>query len=437
MSIDEAFAQFDRAPLASASIGQAHAAVLHDGTAVVVKVRRPGVLDKVDVDLQILQNLAARAQRNRQWAEQFDFPALVGDFSRTLREELDYGLEAENAAQFAAMFRDSPGVHIPVVYRELSSAHVLTIERMTGLRVDQPQVLEQNGVEVRALATRLVEMNLTMAFDHGLFHADPHPGNYFIEQSGRIAVIDFGMVGRLSSQHRNDLAAFFVAVDTGDSSRASDVLLRLCRPRAATDRDALEDDVDRLVRRYYGKDLASLRLSEILGDLMGVLRNRHLALPTPYALLFKAWAMLEGTVARLDPHASIATFISAHVRRLLSAQYSPSAMLGRVAESSLEAAQIGIELPRRAMRLLDDLERGTLTLQLQPANTDEVLDRLERLTNRLVTAAITSALIIGLAILMLLYHPYGSTRWLGISFYIALGAALLFGSQLLRTRLRG
>lgn len=435
--LERAFERLDETPVASASIGQAHAANLADGTEVIVKVRRPGTVPLVETDLQILKNLAARVQRNPAWSEQFDFVTLLRDFSQTLHEELDYEQEAQNAAEFQAMFQSEPEVRIPVVYGEFSTARVMTLERMRGLRADDPEALVQSGVDPRALGERLARMHLKMVFEHGLFHADPHPGNFFIEPvTGRVGLIDFGMAGRLSQLQRDHLAAFLIAVDGHDALRATDALLRLCRPRTAFNREELAEDVERLIRRYYGKKLSMLRLSDVLRDVMDLMRRRHLALPTPYALLFKAWTMLEGVVMRLDPNASIATYISSHVQEVAASQYAPGAVLNRVRQSSFEAAEIGMELPRRLMLLLDDLERGTLAIQLRPTNTDEVLSRLERLTNRLVAAALTCAFIIGLAVLMLLYHPFGSQRWVGAAFFIGLLAAIVFGAGLAFTLFR-
>ena len=194
---DQVFASFNTQPLASASIGQAHLATLHDGTEVVVKVRRPQINEVIETDLAILQNLANRVSRRWEAAENYNLPGLVSDFAVSLRRELDYLSEGKNAERFAANFAADPDVHIPRVFWATTTARVLTLERITGTKVDNLAGLDRAGVDRSALATKAAGVAVRMVFEHGFFHADPHPGNLFIEPDGRIGLIDFGMVGEV------------------------------------------------------------------------------------------------------------------------------------------------------------------------------------------------------------------------------------------------
>ncbi|WP_455133716.1 ABC1 kinase family protein [Microbacterium aurum] len=198
---EHVFAQFDPVPLAAASIGQAYAATLHDGTEVVVKVRRPGVVAQVHEDLDILRNLADRADRRWDAIRQYDLPGLVEEFSRTLRAELDYLQEARNAERFAQEFAHAARVRIPRVHGETTTSRVLTLERMSGVRIDDLEGLDAAGIDRVALARLGADIVLTMVFDNRFFHADPHPGNMFVQPDGALALIDFGMVG---GAHRTD-----------------------------------------------------------------------------------------------------------------------------------------------------------------------------------------------------------------------------------------
>ncbi len=204
-TVDDIFDSFDLTPLASASIGQAHAATLADGTEVVVKVRRPGAVEQVEVDLEILQNLAAQADRRWEDAAGYDLPGLAEEFARTLRAELDYLAEGRNAERFAENFADHPGVHIPAIHWETTTSRVLTVERLRGLKVSDLDALDRADVDRPALAARAAEVVAQMSFDDGFFHADPHPGNLFIEADGRIGLIDFGMVGVVDTELRERL----------------------------------------------------------------------------------------------------------------------------------------------------------------------------------------------------------------------------------------
>jgi ubiquinone biosynthesis protein len=197
-----AFASVDLEPLASASIGQAHAARLHDGTEVVVKIRRPGAREQIEQDLWILEHSAAQASRHLHRRAQVDWVGLAEEFARILRAELDYELEGRNAERFAANFADDQQVQIPRVYWETTTADVITLERMRGIKVTDLDALDRSGVDRRALAQLATRTMAKMVFEDGFFHGDPHPGNFFVQPEGRIAIIDFGMVGALDDRLR-------------------------------------------------------------------------------------------------------------------------------------------------------------------------------------------------------------------------------------------
>ena len=222
------FASFEGTPLAAASIGQAHAAVAHDGTAVVVKVRRPRVATQVGVDLDILERSARLLARFLRPARRYDIVGLTNEFAATLRAELDYLVEAANAERFARNFAARPEVRIPRVYRHETTTQVITLERLRGLKPDDVGALRDAGIDLPALAHRCADVMLTMIFEHGFFHADPHAGNFFVAHDGTIGLIDFGMVGRLdhstrdaldSHAHRRRRRQHRTARDCGDAPR--------------------------------------------------------------------------------------------------------------------------------------------------------------------------------------------------------------------------
>lgn len=228
------FDGFERKPLASASIGQAHAATL-DGVEVVVKVRRPGVVETVNQDLDILENLAQQATRRWDFARDHDVLGLVREFSETLHHELDYLREGRNAEQFARNFADDPAVHIPVVHWETTSSRVLTLERIRGIKIHDVEAISAAGIDRSELAERATGVLCRMVFEHGVFHADPHPGNFFVEEDGTLGIIDFGMVGTIDDELKETLGDILVAIVRGDPSRATSALLRLNRsPRGST-----------------------------------------------------------------------------------------------------------------------------------------------------------------------------------------------------------
>ena len=300
-SLADHFASFDRAPIAAASIGQVHAATLHDGTDVVVKVRRPGVIERVGVDLELLERLAGVAARRSVIARRYDPVGLVREFGATLHAELDYLREGRNAELIASGFADDPGVHVPAVFWDLTRDDVITEERVRGTKVDDVRALDAAGLDRAEVARAFADAYLSMVFVHGFFHADPHPGNVFVEPGGRIGFVDFGMVGAVTGVAARGLGSVLLSLVAIDAVKMADGLLRLGIAYDDVDRPALERDLDRILGRYARLPLEQLRIGPLLVDLMAVVREHRLRLPSDLALLLKTVMMCEGVAAQLDP----------------------------------------------------------------------------------------------------------------------------------------
>ena len=260
-AVSELFAQFDSQPLAAASIGQAHAATLHDGTEVVLKVRRPGVVEQVEEDWEILLNLAATMSRHWEFAAAYDVVGLAQEFAQTLRTELNYLQEARNAERFAANFADDPKVHIPRVYWDLTTSRVLTLERIRGTKISELSALDEGGIKRQELAARGTEVILHMIFADGFFHADLHPGNFFIEPDGRFGLIDFGMVGTLDDRDQEHLAQLVLALLNADYEQLVDALLAMDVTQERVERRPLRRDLQYLIEPYVGQPLSEIDLT--------------------------------------------------------------------------------------------------------------------------------------------------------------------------------
>jgi len=320
--LHELFDSFVDAPLACASIGQAHAATLPGGIDVVVKVRRPGVVGDVELDLDVITKIVALISWSSRRVRSLNAMDIVEQFSTTLRHELDYAREADNVERFAANFAGDPDVRIPAVHRELSCARVLTLERLRGLKIDDLGALSAAGIDRVALARRATSLVLRSVFEHGFFHADPHPGNFFIEPGGRIGLIDFGMVGEVDASTRAALRSVLVALATGDAAPLVEGTMRLGISRESTDTDALAADLDDLIATDLSKPLGELSLGRVLSSVLGVVRRHHLRFPSNLALLGKTLGMCEGLAAHLDPQFRLTEAIAPYVAQLLA---SPAA----------------------------------------------------------------------------------------------------------------
>lgn len=393
---EEVFAQFDPQPLAAASIGQAYAATLHDGTPVVVKVRRPGAVAQINEDLEILESLAARADTRWETAHQYNLPGIVAEFSRSLRAELDYLHEGRNAERFAANFADSPDVAVPRVFWDTTTSRVLTVERVSGVRVDDLAALDAAGIDRPALAQRGANTVLTMVFEHRFFHADPHPGNMFIHPDGAIALIDFGMVGQLDEEVTDQLAQVLLTFTQGDLDAFTTAVLALSVTKPAVDRDELRGSLGTLLAQYRGRPLSEISISHLLGQLLTLLRHHHLQLPQQTALLFKVLMMTEGLAAHLDPQFDMLQALTPFSERLVQRQLSLPALAKRWAQASADAGALLLELPATLRRVRQLLDSNGFEVHLRAAELEPLVRRTERIGNRLIAGLIAAALVNGI-----------------------------------------
>ena len=428
--IENLFAEFDSTPLAAASIGQAHAATLRDGTEVVVKVRRPGVVEQVNEDLEILKELAATAIRHSNFAAQYDLIGLVEEFSQTLRAELDYIREGHSAERFAANFATDPHIHIPRVFWEATTSRVLTLERIRGVKINDLVALDQQGTDRPWLAHYATNIVLKMVCEDGFFHADPHPGNFFIEQNGTIGLIDFGMVGVLDERTQELLAELLIAIDREDAERLVDVFLDLGVTRKRIDRAAVRRDIDHLLSTYWGLPLGDLKVTALLNDIYSVMRRHHLRLPPNLALLLKTVIMIEGLGVNLDPDFRLTNSLTPYTERLVLRQYSPLRWVRGFGRASLDLAKLAAELPQHLRRIVAEAENGNLQIGMRPEGFDSVINRLERIANRIVLGVIAAAFINGLAVLVSVYKPPGWERWGWVVFAFGFLCALVLGVYL-------
>ncbi|MFZ0377707.1 MAG: AarF/ABC1/UbiB kinase family protein, partial [Solirubrobacteraceae bacterium] len=385
-----AFASFGLEPLAAASIGQAHAATLSDGTEVVVKVRRPGTVEQVGEDLEILRNLAAFASRRWKAAARYDLVGLADEFAETLRAELDYLAEGHNAERFATNFAGDSDVHIPKVFWETTTSRVITLERIYGMKVTDLAALERAGVDRQQLAQRAARLMAKMVFEDGFFHADPHPGNFFIEPDGTIGVIDFGMVGVLDARLRDQLGGLMLALGREDADRLTDAVLAIGAASGEVDRVRLREDLARMLARYSGRSLGEIELRQTAGEILQIVRRHGLAAPRNLALLIKSFVMNEGMAVDLDPDFRLVETLTPYAYRYMLARFSPAALAGRAERVALELAELSADLPSRLNRLLDVLTGGSFDVHLSAADLEPHVRRLERLGNRIAASVIAA-----------------------------------------------
>jgi ubiquinone biosynthesis protein len=417
------FASFDPEPLGSASIGQVHTARLADGRDVVVKVRKPGVDSLVRIDLELLAELIDTWAPRFPALEQYDARGVLREFSESLLAELDYRREASNERFFRGVFANEPGFAIPDVIGEYSTERVLTHERVDGRKVSD--VADLSNRRRAAVSQRIARFVLEPAFEHGVFYADPHSGNLMIQQDGSLAVIDFGMVGRLTPEARRRVAGMFLAISRRDAERLTDRLIEITAPRHPVDRPLLTSDVERLLERYVDISFDDVPLGNALSELLHVLRRHQLRLPANLAALIKALVMCEGILQTLDPGSSLADYLHPMAGKLVYQGIAGGDnAVDRLRDSALDMAQLSIELPRRIDRVLGEIERGNLRVWTRVEDADSLVNRLEHMVERANATMLASACIVGLAIVLQIYHPQGWQQWIGVVVWIGIIAAI-------------
>ena len=392
---ETAFATFEAVPLACASVGQAHGVTLHDGSEAVVKVRRPNVVEEMEQDLEIIQNFAARASRHSKTAARYDVVGLADEFVQTLRAQLDYLQEARNAARFSANFAGDPWVQIPRVFPDLTTSRVITLERIRGTKITDLAALDEAGLDRHALAERTALIVAKMIFEDGFFHADPHPGNFFIEATGRVGIVDFGMVGTVDDRLRGQLARFLDGFVRQDPYRLTDALLALGTATGVVDRARLREDLGGLLERHFGRSIGEGSLRSAIGDLVEIARRHRLRLPRDLSLLFTVLIIAEGIVAELDPEFRFAGALAPYARRHILAGMTPAAVMQQLEEFGLDLAELIADLPRRLNRISEAIETGGVEVHVRTDEMDALLARLERLGNRIAASVLAAALIEG------------------------------------------
>lgn len=435
-SISAVFVHFDHQPLAAASIGQVHAAQLPGGVEVIVKVRRPDVVEQVEEDLEILHNLAAAANRRWEFAKRYDLLGLIQEFALTLRAELDYIREGQNADRFAANFAGDRNVHIPRVFWDLTTSRVLTQERIRGTKVSELSALDELGLNRRELAERGTQAILKMIFDDGFFHADLHPGNFFVEAEGRFGLVDFGMVGTVDEKTQDYLANLILGLSRQDYDRLTESVLELEVVKHRVDRNELRRDLEHLIKPYFGLPLGQVKLAQLFNEAFAIIRRHRLHIPPHLALLVKTIILLEGIGTRLDPDFHLTEVIAPYAEQLMVRLFSPRRMIKKLGQASVDVARLGVEIPQQLRHILTEIERGGFEVGMKPGSFEPLITRLERLANRIVLGVIAAAFIVGLAVLLAVYRPPGWERWAGPMFAVGFFFAVLLGVYLAWSILR-
>ncbi|HTN28379.1 MAG TPA: AarF/UbiB family protein [Burkholderiales bacterium] len=413
----EVFRDLETKAHGSASIAQVHRAKLQDGTPVVLKVRRPGVRAKLDADLRILRQVAELIESEIPEARRYQPVEIAKQFVAALEREADFATETRNIERFAKNFADDPHIVIPKVYPEWTSETLLVQQHVEGVPATDPAGVAAAGLDREVLGARAADAFLKMILVDGFFHADPHPGNVFYLPGNKIVVIDFGMVGRLSPQRRQQVVDLLAGVARMQEQPMLEVLLEWAGD-AYVDEVKLASDVNQLVFDYEGVMLKDLRIGTVIRQFTAIMREHSIVLPADLSLMFKTLITLEGLGRQYNPDFHIVEHLVPLVRRSLRERYEPGELMKRGTSTLADFFGVVSSVPRDVARLLREARRGKTRIDLDLKRLDSFGRQLDRTLDRVTIGIMTASLVIGSAIVMTVE---GGPKVLGVPVLTALG----------------
>jgi ubiquinone biosynthesis protein len=402
---EKRFASFEEIPFASASIGQVHRAELPDGESVAVKVQRPGIRKVIEVDLEIILHLATLMERHIEEISLYRPVKIVEEFARTLEREIDYRSEATGMERTAQHFLNDPRIYIPKVYREVSTASVLTMEFMDGIKVSEVNQLVAVGLDRHIITDRGADVLLKQIFEFGFFHADPHPGNIFVLPGNVICLIDFGMMGTVSLQVRENFVELIDAVVRKNESRATQMILKLTSRELEPDLRALEKDVAEFMGAHLYKPLKDIHLGKLLQQLLEIAALHQLIIPPDIFLMIKALAAVEGVALMLNPEFDMVSKATPFIEKIKLARYHPKRLADDVLEVGVEMSELLRQLPRDMLDISRMIKQQKLFLNMELKGLEATLASLGQISNRIAFAIIIAGLIIGSSIIVISEIP--------------------------------
>jgi len=395
--LNNIYREFDEEPVAAASISQVHRARLITGKQVAVKVQRPGIEGIIEQDLGILKEMAHFVDRHTKYGELYDFSGMVADFENTIKNELDFTKEGENADTFLRNFSRDEGVTVPKVKWIYTTKRVLTMEYVEGIKVSDVDALDRAGVDRRMVAERLAASICGQILRDGFFHADPHPGNIQVMPDGTIIFLDLGMVGTLNESRKSMISDFFVGVVSRDSRMVLNSILDM---DAVCDRNNIkrfERDIDAIIEKYLTMPMSEMKIDQMLHDIFRIAFINHIRIPREFALIAKSLGTLQSLIEKLDPELNSFVIAEPIAKKLLYRSFSVDKMKSQIKKSLWNYQKLVSEFPSAMRNLLRKAEDEDFALLFEMKGMDQLQRRLERISNRISASVILLSVSIILA----------------------------------------
>ncbi len=404
MPLAKVFADFDTVPVAAASIAQVHNAVLNTGEKVIVKVQRPDIRETIETDIAILGALARLMLKYIPESKYFDPQGIVNEFSKTIKRELDFIMEAKNAQRFRKNFEGHPDIYIPAVYPDFLSARVIVMERIEGAKIDDIKAIDDLGIDRPGLAKKGVDAYFKMIFEDGFFHADPHPGNIFVLKDGKIGLMDFGIVGWLAPEMIDNIARAFLAVINKDFDRLIDIYINLGLVQDEVDLDAFKRefraDLVYMMEPLYDLSISEINFPEYLEALTHLVIKHGLRVPTDLLLMNRTILIVDDIGRRLDPKFNLISAAEPYAAKLVKKRMSPKSIFGKAVDNISEMGELFLDTPKQINRLLRKTIRDEVSFKMEIAGMDKLIRDLDRSSNRIAFSLIVASIILGSSMLI-------------------------------------
>ncbi len=398
--VEEIFETFEDTPLATASIAQVHRATLKNGEQVVCKVRRPDIQSVIETDTDIMMGMAYLVEKHLPGGDMYDPIGLVKEFRRTIQRELDFSREGRTTERFAANFADDETVHIPKVFWDHSGQTVLTLEYVSGIKISQHKELKEAGLDLKIIARNGADNFLKQVFIHGLFHADPHPGNIHVLPGNIICIFDFGMAGRLDDELKLHLTELLLCVLHRDVDRLIMQLLYSGELHDESNLRNLKRDLTEFIDDYYDILLQDLKIGKLLIDFVEILTEYQIKFPSNLMLLSRALFVMEGMGKQLDPDFNMVEQLRPFAEQIIKDRYSPTTIAKETAQTLQSYHALGKSLPKDIKEFINRINHNKFKIDLEHRGFERLVNDLDKSTNRISFSMVIGALIIGSSLIM-------------------------------------
>ncbi len=414
------FPSFRRSPIASASLSQVHIATTKDGRRVAVKVQRPGIREIIAQDLEIIETVAIWLENETSLGKTIGASDIAREFRDNITLELDFIHEGQNCQLLKSILETEEDVIVPTVISELSTSKVLTMEYIEGVKLLRENI-EKQGLNPEDIATKGTHIILKQIFEYGIFHADPHPGNILLTEDGKLAFLDFGLIGKLDGDTRDILIQLGFALSREDVEAITDMLIDMDTLPISTSRAEFKRDLARIISYYSHKPVKHISISEITRDTTHMITKYHIRVPRNLVLLAKALATIEGVAKDIHPDLSFTENLTPFFTKMVKQYYSPSALVRRMGSTLNHYTRFIMHLPRNLSLILRKIETGELKVEFKHVGLENLIDTLNAVASRLSYSIIIASLIIG-ASLIITTSPQGGIPLLS---YIGIGIAII------------